>query len=675
MPKTAQDLFKPTDLDGQFLQSTGVQGQGDNFRTFTDNEGNVWEDVGSRTVHTTIDLIRASTTPLNKNILYQTNFNNCPGTWVVDPDDTESVDNIGTILVTAYGQRLKRKFSGDISAEWFGTKDFYSDNSFDNHNALQAAIDAAYDLNCNVELNKGTRYSYSGTLILKGSLIGGIARGVGLKMAQSTELSAKNDNQIMIRAQYNSFISGGRLFIGNKANAVGVLYWGGDIIGTPGNNTRIDGTMFLGYQPTSQRAILFAIGCDSDLTPIDSSAGQSLAFINVNARISTMALGIDMVDYAIKDRKGYINSITVNCNFNALAAIRTIGSQHKISGMFQPIWTEPFQDASKYFAYYGNDDNAGYNDINIKTWDWVDRGPSGKIAITVRGRGNTINAGSLTFRDIEDMGTATQYLSDRDNSSFNNKSNIIPPTMFSYPRILGNQNDILFYADKKYNLSISGSWATTGTFASDPSTLFNEGIGIYPLGAVESNPIVINLTGKNDSTMFISLQYLGIIFRIRPTYVKVEYLDVDGAYHTIYENVNLRTSTITYNVEAKGDDFSDIIIKGLRYTFYSSTEFLIERLWASIRVNNLYFPETYLPVSGGKVYGYISYEGVGTLTVPIVDYSIITEQTNDLLLTAYPMAKRGQQIICPNIEGGAQVYTLYDDINKKWGSSNFQLLP
>lgn len=52
---------------------------------------------------------------------YTTDINQ-EGTWRYDPDDTTSADNIGSILVTADGKRVKRIYEGVFDARWFGAK-------------------------------------------------------------------------------------------------------------------------------------------------------------------------------------------------------------------------------------------------------------------------------------------------------------------------------------------------------------------------------------------------------------------------------------------------------------------------------------------------------------------------------------------------------------------------
>jgi len=85
------------------------------------------------------------------------------GVFGLDPMDTVSADNTGTIIVSASGMRYKRGFSGPINVKWFGAK---GDGANDDTSALQAAIDAAAAEGGEVFLpsgtyNIGTRYTFA----------------------------------------------------------------------------------------------------------------------------------------------------------------------------------------------------------------------------------------------------------------------------------------------------------------------------------------------------------------------------------------------------------------------------------------------------------------------------------------------------------------------------------
>lgn len=106
-------------LQGQILQETDAGAVVDNERVYQGGSGAKYEDISSQTYKTSIAKIRAAQS-LNPNIIYKTMDFGVPGEWEVDEADTTSLDNTGTILVTASGQRLKRRINGPIELLSFG---------------------------------------------------------------------------------------------------------------------------------------------------------------------------------------------------------------------------------------------------------------------------------------------------------------------------------------------------------------------------------------------------------------------------------------------------------------------------------------------------------------------------------------------------------------------------
>lgn len=62
------------------------------------------------------------------------------GMWRIDPADTISADNTGTVLVNTSGQRFKRIVDAAVNVQWFGASGL---GIQDDYTALQNAIDAA----------------------------------------------------------------------------------------------------------------------------------------------------------------------------------------------------------------------------------------------------------------------------------------------------------------------------------------------------------------------------------------------------------------------------------------------------------------------------------------------------------------------------------------------------
>jgi hypothetical protein len=65
------------------------------------------------------------------------------GMWRIDPADSTSADNTGTILVNASQQRFKRIVESNVNVKWFGAS---GQNNQDDYPALQAAIDASNNI-------------------------------------------------------------------------------------------------------------------------------------------------------------------------------------------------------------------------------------------------------------------------------------------------------------------------------------------------------------------------------------------------------------------------------------------------------------------------------------------------------------------------------------------------
>src|SRR5690606_9438409 len=136
-------------LHGQILQETDAGAVVDNERVFQGGSGTKYEDISSQTYKTSIAKIRASQT-LNPNITYITTDFGVPVEWQVDESDTTSVDNTGTILVTADGVRLKARTKGVIDCRQFG---IIPDGATPVGDALQSMINSLQ--NETIELHPG----------------------------------------------------------------------------------------------------------------------------------------------------------------------------------------------------------------------------------------------------------------------------------------------------------------------------------------------------------------------------------------------------------------------------------------------------------------------------------------------------------------------------------------
>lgn len=77
------------------------------------------QEVKSYTIEE-LRLLSAVETTHNK--VYASTNPGMEGLWKVDSLDTSSLDNLGTVLVTTSGKRIKRIFDSAVSVKWFGAK-------------------------------------------------------------------------------------------------------------------------------------------------------------------------------------------------------------------------------------------------------------------------------------------------------------------------------------------------------------------------------------------------------------------------------------------------------------------------------------------------------------------------------------------------------------------------
>lgn len=110
------------------------------------------------------------------------------GFWKVDSLDTSSSDNLGTILVTSGGKRLKRIFESAINVKWFGAN---NDGSTDNTAIFQNALNAG-----NIYVPSGT-YSIQGTITIPSNRV---IQGEYGTTFLGKDASAGNNNQMFINA-------------------------------------------------------------------------------------------------------------------------------------------------------------------------------------------------------------------------------------------------------------------------------------------------------------------------------------------------------------------------------------------------------------------------------------------------------------------------------------------
>ncbi|HLA59937.1 MAG TPA: glycosyl hydrolase family 28-related protein, partial [Puia sp.] len=107
------------------------------------------EDTKTVAAGMTLSLLR--NTRVNENTIYSTTDYG-GGNWRYDPADHSSDDNTGTVLVTKYGQRLKRTDQGPLNVKWFGAA---GDNSTDETDAFNKTLAAAHEKNAGIYIPAG----------------------------------------------------------------------------------------------------------------------------------------------------------------------------------------------------------------------------------------------------------------------------------------------------------------------------------------------------------------------------------------------------------------------------------------------------------------------------------------------------------------------------------------
>lgn len=136
-------------------------------------------------VSTTIAALRAESRPLHSDLYYVTDAKR-EGFFVYDPNDLTSVDNTGTVIVTASGARLKRVVEGNtVSAAWFGAA---GDGVHDDTAAIQAALNEAVNRPYTIVTIPSGTYKLTQELFL--------VKNTGVVMEPKTELLRSHGNNV-----------------------------------------------------------------------------------------------------------------------------------------------------------------------------------------------------------------------------------------------------------------------------------------------------------------------------------------------------------------------------------------------------------------------------------------------------------------------------------------------
>lgn len=139
-----------------------------------------FQDAVSSNNFKTISEIRAlyDSQVINEQNFISTDINK-EGLWYYDSSDTTSIDNLGTVLVTIGGKRIKRYLEDYVIPEWFGAK---GDGITNDISSLQASIDFCNTYNYYVKLS-GNNYLIKNQLRIRNVIIRGIANKTRITIA------------------------------------------------------------------------------------------------------------------------------------------------------------------------------------------------------------------------------------------------------------------------------------------------------------------------------------------------------------------------------------------------------------------------------------------------------------------------------------------------------------
>lgn len=111
------------------------------------------------------------------------------GLWRVDLSDVTSADNLGTVLVTSGGKRIKRIFDSEVNVKWFGAT---GDGSTDDAPAIKKALGGIPEGN--------TLFFPTGTYIIGDSMQ--VTKNIKIVGMPGTTLKIKNTSTLGSRIKY-----------------------------------------------------------------------------------------------------------------------------------------------------------------------------------------------------------------------------------------------------------------------------------------------------------------------------------------------------------------------------------------------------------------------------------------------------------------------------------------
>lgn len=151
----------------------------------------------------TIEELRAKTDPDPLFAYYVTNEGQ-EGVFRYDPNDTATMDNTGTVLVSVNGKRFKRMYGDTVYASWFGTK---ADGVTVDTEPLQSALYAAAGRKLLIPQQK-SGYYLTGQLLVPSQSVIVFEPGTVVQAVDSLSRSAPYERLIRIRDAKEVYVRG-----------------------------------------------------------------------------------------------------------------------------------------------------------------------------------------------------------------------------------------------------------------------------------------------------------------------------------------------------------------------------------------------------------------------------------------------------------------------------------
>ncbi|MEF3308323.1 glycosyl hydrolase family 28-related protein [Paenibacillus sp. GYB004] len=526
--------------------------------------------------------------------------------------------------VAAMAMAISAKM-GQVSVKDFGAK---GDKATDDARAIQAAIDnIAENGGGDIVVPPGD-YTVGATIRIKPK--------VHLKLSNGTIIRPKSDINV-VQLSKDAKISGGRIDTNNLAEFTkGCIYLDGADRFAMDHNTSISGIILYGKKVRkSGKAIHF----------LADGTGNNVCWVHVkDVVISYFDKGIHL--QAIKNYESDVTFV----NGNQFSQIGLNGNNYDIyvegvqgttntsggivessGNMFSDIQSEPAKNTTHFYL------SCSYNRITSKCWDLkvIESGVAGQFAPLSR---QNIVSSNIGTGYIIDQGTNNRIDAIYDAQANLNEwiHGVIPPSVVDGKLFVGNQDDYLAFANKRFTVSVSGPSLIGGQISNifdlngDLSAKWNGDT------ATKENPIVVEILFPSAITYFSNLGIMFGPWNESATAIKIE-AKARGTWSVVKNNENL-----TAPREIFIHNTFPFYTEGIRIIMSGSAN-SVSKILRVVRIfgqSSTYSGAAYLQTGGGKMYG----------NLDMGNYYLRIGNTNSLPVASE--GNRGQTII---VRGGAGV--------------------